>query len=42
MAPASPPDDPATHRFECRSCGFVYDPGRGRQEAGDPPGDTLH
>jgi rubredoxin len=21
--------DPATHRFECRSCGFVYDPDEG-------------
>lgn len=22
-------DDPATHRFECLSCGFVYDPAEG-------------
>ncbi len=32
--------DPATHRFECRSCGFVYDPAEGVKkfgiEAGTP------
>ena len=32
--------DPATHRFECRSCGFVYDPAEGVRklsiEAGTP------
>ena len=32
--------DPATHRFECRSCGFVYDPDEGVRklaiEAGTP------
>ena len=22
-------DDPDTHRFECRACGFVYDPDEG-------------
>jgi rubredoxin len=36
--PAEP--DPATHRFECRSCGFVYDPAEGVRkfgiEAGTP------
>jgi rubredoxin len=27
---AEPPeDDPADHRFECLSCGFVYDPAEG-------------
>jgi len=25
----SPSDDPADHRFECLSCGFVYDPSEG-------------
>ena len=25
----SPSDDPADHRFECLSCGFVYDPAEG-------------
>jgi rubredoxin len=25
----SPEDDPADHRFECLSCGFVYDPAEG-------------
>ena len=23
---AAPESDPRTHRFECRSCGYVYDP----------------
>jgi rubredoxin len=27
--PESPEDDPADHRFECLSCGFVYDPEEG-------------
>lgn len=27
-------DDPDTHRFECRSCGFVYDPGEGIRKLG--------
>ena len=44
-APADPPpaeasSDPASHRFECRSCGFVYDPAEGVRklaiEAGTP------
>ena len=39
-APAAPAIDPATHRFECRSCGFVYDPAEGVRklaiEAGTP------
>ena len=25
----SPEDDPADHRFECLSCGYVYDPAEG-------------
>ncbi len=28
-APPAAASDPDTHRFECRSCGFVYDPGEG-------------
>lgn len=39
-ATAPPQVDPATHRFECRSCGFVYDPAEGVRklaiEAGTP------
>ena len=39
-APQEPVDDPDTHRFECRSCGFVYDPAEGIRklaiEAGTP------
>lgn len=26
--------DPATHRFECRSCGYVYDPEEGVKKVG--------
>ncbi len=43
--PASEPDpvaelaiDPATHRFECRSCGFVYDPDEGVRKLAIEPG----
>ena len=36
--PAGPVDDPDTHRFECRSCGFVYDPGEGVKKLGIVPG----
>ena len=39
-AATAPASDPATHRFECRSCGFVYDPAEGVRklaiEAGTP------
>jgi rubredoxin len=35
---AQVPDDPASHRFECRSCGFVYDPAEGIPKYGIPPG----
>ena len=31
-------DDPTTHRFECRSCGFVYDPAEGIRKLGIEPG----
>jgi rubredoxin len=38
--PAAPTvvDDPDTHRFECRSCGFVYDPGEGVKKLAIAPG----
>jgi len=32
------PVDPATHRFECRSCGYVYDPEEGVRKLGIEPG----
>jgi rubredoxin len=31
-------EDPAEHRFECRSCGFVYDPAEGVKKLGIPAG----
>ena len=34
IAPAEPVDDPAEHRFECLSCGFVYDPAEGVRKLG--------
>ena len=40
-APATdgkPVDDPDTHRFECRSCGFVYDPDEGVKKLAIAPG----
>jgi rubredoxin len=36
--PAEPTDDPDTHRFECRSCGFVFDPGEGIKKLAIAPG----
>ena len=30
----APESDPRTHRFECRSCGFVYDPEEGVKKVG--------
>jgi rubredoxin len=33
-----PAVDPATHRFECRSCGFVYDPAEGVRKLAIEPG----
>ena len=36
--PGQPIDDPDTHRFECRSCGFVYDPGEGIKKLAIAPG----
>jgi rubredoxin len=32
--PAPTGSDPDTHRFECRSCGFVYDPAEGVRKLG--------
>ncbi len=37
-APESAGTDPDTHRFECRSCGFVYDPGEGVRKLAIPAG----
>ncbi|MFM7463860.1 MAG: rubredoxin [Cyanobium sp.] len=37
-APAAAAADPSTHRFECRSCGFVYDPAEGVKKVGIEPG----
>ncbi|EDY39048.1 rubredoxin [Cyanobium sp. PCC 7001] len=31
-------DDPDCHRFECRSCGYVYDPGEGLKKLAIPAG----
>lgn len=36
--PAASGSDPDTHRFECRSCGFVFDPGEGIAKLGIAPG----
>ncbi|WP_255021556.1 rubredoxin [Cyanobium sp. L1E-Cus] len=33
-----PVEDPDTHRFECRSCGFVYDPDEGVRKLAIAPG----
>ena len=33
-----PTENPDTHRFECRSCGFVYDPAEGVKKVGIEPG----
>ncbi len=35
---SEPVDDPAEHRFECRSCGYVYDPAEGVRKLGIEPG----
>jgi rubredoxin len=39
--PQEPIDDPATHRFECRSCGFVYDPAEGVAKLGISAGTAF-
>lgn len=41
IEPEPPVDDPATHRFECRSCGFVYDPDEGVAKLGIPSGTAF-
>ena len=33
--------DPRTHRFECRSCGYVYDPDEGVKKVGIPAGTAF-
>ena len=33
--------DPLTHRFECRSCGFVYDPEEGVKKLRIEPGTAF-
>ena len=33
-----PMENPDTHRFECRSCGYVYDPAEGVKKVGIEPG----
>lgn len=33
--------DISSHRFECRSCGFVYDPGEGVKKLGIEPGTAF-
>jgi rubredoxin len=38
VASVAPQPDPALHRFECRSCGFVYDPAEGVKKVGIEPG----
>lgn len=37
-ASTAPVDDPDQHRFECRSCGFVYDPAEGIRKLDIPAG----
>ena len=38
---AEPTTDPRTHRFECRSCGYVYDPAEGVKKVGLEPGTAF-
>jgi len=33
--------DVSAHRFECRSCGYVYDPGEGVKKLGIEPGTAF-
>ena len=37
----APADDPSSHRFECRSCGFVYDPSEGVKKLAIAPGTAF-
>ena len=38
---AEPISDPRTHRFECRSCGYVYDPAEGVKKVGITSGTAF-
>ena len=38
---ASAETDPRTHRFECRSCGYVYDPEEGVKKVGIDAGTAF-
>ena len=40
-AAAEPESDPRTHRFECRSCGYVYDPDEGVKKVGIAAGTAF-
>ena len=40
-ADAAPESDPRTHRFECRSCGYVYDPDEGVKKVNIAPGTAF-
>ena len=40
-ADAAPESDPRTHRFECRSCGYVYDPAEGVKKLGIASGTAF-
>ena len=37
-----PGEDTDTHRFECRSCGFVYDPAEGVRKLAIAPGTPFN
>ena len=37
----APESDPRTHRFECRSCGYVYDPDEGVKKIGIEAGTAF-
>ena len=39
---SEPTENPDTHRFECRSCGFVYDPAEGVKKVGIEPGTPFN
>lgn len=38
---AAQESDPRTHRFECRSCGYVYDPDEGVKKVGIEAGTAF-
>ena len=40
-ADTAPESDPRTHRFECRSCGYVYDPDEGVKKVNIAPGTAF-